>query len=52
MPSEAAATDWFRPTARMPPLTISAPKAASFSEKPITAVVKLSSVIPMAGSAS
>ena len=43
---------WLRFTDRMPPRMISALNAASFSAKPITAVVKLSSLMPSGGSAS
>ena len=52
MPSAAAATVWLRLTERMPPRMISALNAASFSAKPSTAVVKLSSLMPSGGSAS
>ncbi len=52
MPREAAARDCVVLTERMPPRMISALKAASFSAKPITAVAKLSSRRPIAGSAS
>ena len=47
MPSEAAATDWVGLTEMMPPRMISALNAASLSAKPITAVVKLSSLSPI-----
>ena len=43
---------WLRLTDRMPPRMISALNAASFSAKPSTAVVKVSSLMPIAGSAS
>ena len=52
MPSEAAATVWLRLTDRMPPRMISALKAASFRAKPMTAVVKVSSLMPIPGRAS
>ena len=50
--SAAAATVCRRSTEMMPPRMISAQNAASFSEKPSTAVVKLSSFSPSGGRAS
>ena len=52
MPSAAAAMLWLRFTETMPPRMISAVKAASFREKPTTAVVKVPNVRPTAGSTS
>ena len=49
MPNAAAATVWLRLTDRMPPRMISALNAASFRAKPMTAVVKVSSLMPIAG---
>ena len=45
------AIDWLRLTDKMPPRINSALKAASFSAKPITAEVKMSSFRPHCGSA-
>ena len=52
MPSAAAAIAWLRLTDRTPPRMISAQNAASFSENPMIAVVKVSSLMPTAGSTS
>jgi hypothetical protein len=52
IPSAAAAIAWLRLTDRMPPRMISALNAASFSENPMIAVVKVSSLMPTAGNTS
>ena len=52
MPSDLAAMFWLRSTEMMPPRMISPLNAASLSAKPMTAVVKVSNLSPMRGSAS
>jgi hypothetical protein len=52
MPNAVAARLWLRFTDRIPPRMISALNAASFKAKPRTAVVNVSNLMPMPGSAS
>ena len=52
IPSDAAASVWFRLTERIPPLITSPAKAASLNANPMIAVVTGGITIPTAGRAS